>query len=489
MFKRHVIDELSSYLDNQLSEEQRLKIEEHLNLCKSCSEELFQLKLLLQKLKTLQVPGLSSEFEAVLKNEIVQQELQKGEAKMKRKPLAILIPSGVLAGILVFLLVGQIYVKRGMQPRLKDSSDDIGEQFAPGYSTGQSQERAYEPYYTMSAGGAKGSLEGWRRMAGGSNQSSKQSIDSGWALSTGSMYADYNEPTVRYMAREREGTQGFGDYAYEEKKPDTTGTEVKTAYLGSGVAGELGGIPPSGEGSVIVIQPILPATGQGERIIRTAQIRLEVGDGQEAYKKASLICQESGGYLSSSTFYKDSEARESATITMRIPKDKFLEVLDKLGVLGKVENITTQSQDISQEYANIKTQLDAAMVVYNKMLEALQKRQVTIPEAMRLESELTPVLRRVEDFKNKLEYLNNAVSFTTITVRFHEPNISVKLLKETQERISESFLTAKINALKFLIHIIPNIIIYAIILAVFIAVFTAAVFLVRYLIVHSGKRE
>ena len=114
-----------------------------------------------------------------------------------------------------------------------------------------------------------------------------------------------------------------------------------------------------------------------------------------------------------------------------------------------------EAQDITQEYANLKNQLETTRIVYDKMMQALQKRQVTIPEAMRLESELSLILLRVESLKNRIDYLNNAISFTTITVYFHEPQVSLKALKESKQGIKESMLAASIGAVKFLARAIP----------------------------------
>jgi len=457
MNRGHVIKELSNYLDNQLSEKEKLKVETHLQSCKACSYELERLKVLSQKLKAWQAPGLDVSFDHAVRNEIVAWELKRGQVKMKKKTLAILVPSGVLAGILVFAFLGalgQLYIKRGVQGSLRPSSDNMGKQFNPAGSREAIVSRRYE------------------RHPGGTQ-----------AAVSGSFGLD-KEGYVNYYVRD-----GKFDMSTVETKfnngasygEDQTG-RVGTQRISGGVHEELAS--QTGEGSVIVIQPTLPATGEGEKIIRTGTVKLEVENGKEAYKKASELCQELGGYLASSNFYRDEEGREAGTITMRIPKDKFTTALERLSALGKVDNIFTDSQDISQEYANLKSQLDAAMVVYNKMLEALQKRQVTIPEAMRLESELSPVLRRVADLKNKIEYLNNAVSFTTITVNFHEPKISAKSLKESGRFIRESMLTAAVNTVRFLAIAIPAIILIVLYLGVGIAV----VLLVKYWIIRIFKR-
>ncbi|MBP7216843.1 MAG: DUF4349 domain-containing protein, partial [Candidatus Omnitrophica bacterium] len=159
--------------------------------------------------------------------------------------------------------------------------------------------------------------------------------------------------------------------------------------------------------------------------------------------------------------------------------------------LGKVENITTDSQDVAQEYANLNAELEAAMVAYNKTLEALQKRQTTINEAVRLESQLTPIMKRVQLLRNKIEYLNNAVSFTTITVDFHEPAVSAKVLQEAKQQLKTELLKRKIHWIKTLPAVVEGAVGFLFIVlqvVVVIALIVAAVFGLKYLIIQLFKR-
>lgn len=437
MDKCHMLKELSNYLDNQLSETQKLGVEEHLKECALCSQELDRLKLLSEKLKLWQVPKLDENFNNSVIKEVVRQDIERGAVKMKKKTLAILVPSSALMIILFFVFLGNIYINRGIKSHLRSASDDIGSQFAPKPTRTQAVSRQnHEPYYVKTDQDKK-LAEANRR------------VDS------------FQE----HVLVGRGGAVGQND-GYAPRDYQDTGT------------GEYG------QGSVIVIQPVLPATGQGEMIIRTAQVSLEVEDGSKAYKDAIAICNALGGYLASSRLYKDAESRNSGILIMRIPKDKFLTALDKLTLLGKVENSTTDSRDVQQEYSNLKARLDASMVVYKKMLEALQKKQATIPEAMRLESELTPVLQRIEALKNQLETLNNSVSFTTINLNFHEAEVSGKVLKEIRSSIKESFLATSIKTAQFLVKAVPTIlvtVIWAVVLLV-------AAILVKNLIMRLFKR-
>lgn len=480
MDKCRILKELSSYLDNQLSDRRKIKVEKHLEACEDCAKELMRLKFLSQKIKAWQAPALSPDFDASLRNKIVQEELERGAVKMNKKTLRILIPSGVLAGILVLVLFGAM--KRGIQGKIKESSSEIGEQYRVGssasrYSTvsygSTADKKAYEPYYASSSFDvARGSTDTESPGAGGG--------------------------ALRYQGKDMASRTGSVSFAQMDRQKLDNGTitspEELKEFVNSAVALTKRSVEMraqellSGEGSIIVIQPVLPATGEGEKIIRTAGIRLEVEDGQIAYKKAAAICQELDGYLAASNFYKDNEGRESGTIIMRIPKDNFLSALDKLGGLGKVENSATNSQDVGPEYANLKTELDTAMIVYDKMLEALKKRQVTVSEAMRLESELTPIRKRIDDLKNQIEYLNNAVSFTTVTVNFHEPDVSLKVLKESQNAIKEGLIIAKINAVKSLAGAIKNLPGIFVLGVLFISVL-GVVILIRNWIIGLRKRE
>lgn len=449
MNRCHVFKELSSYLDNQLNQEQKIKVEVHLKSCSLCAQELSRLKRLSEKLKAWQIADLGSGFDSSVQKEIVARELERGEVKMKKKTLAILIPSGVLAGMLLVVFMFNGYVQRGYQGRIRESSEILNQ-----------ERKQYEPYYlekVMNPGDLLGVI-------------ARPDKDSYRSANEPLYYKTVGNSALSFMTREN----------FDSKANVISSTTLAHSQTDGGISQQ----PTAGEGSVIVIQPVLPATGQGEKIIRTAEIRLEVEDGQVSYKKASEICQNLGGYLGASRFYKDADGRESGTITMRIPKDKFLTAMDQLSALGKVENVANNSQDVSQEYANLNSRLDAVMVVYKKMLEALQKRQATIPDALRMESELTPILARIEELKNKIEYLNNAVSFTTITVTFHEPKVSVKVLNETKLNIQKGILTAKINAVNFFANIVPNLI--GIVIAI--VVLLTVAFLAKYFIVRLFRR-
>lgn len=429
MNKCHVTKQLSGYLDNQLSEKEKAKIEQHIKSCRVCSQELAGLKAVSEKLKAWQLSGPDNEFDNIVRNKIVRLELERGQVKMKNKTWAILIPSGALAGILVVAFMG-VMIKSGHQLTREYYKAEVPVMSAEKPASKINQSSGYENWEHKHV-----DLVGFA-----------ESVKMGESFVNG------------VIGKERMSKKLSTD--------QPVSTEVSSRFDAVITFAQQTPAELTGEGPVIVIQPVIPATGEGDKIIRTGFIRVEVENGKDVYNKALGICNELGGYMAGSNFHKMREGKEAGTITMRIPKDKFTIALDKLSTLGKLENINTHSQDVSQEYANIKSQLDAAMVVYNKMLEALQKRNVTISDAVRLESELTPVLKRVDDLKNKIEYLNKSVAYTTVNFDFYESAVSFKTLKESRRFIQESMITAAIKAIKFIAVAIPVLIVAIILLGI-----------------------
>ena len=58
---------------------------------------------------------------------------------MKRRAQSTLEYALMIAVVVGALIAMQVYVKRGLQGKLKDSTDQIGEQYSPGFTTGHEE--------------------------------------------------------------------------------------------------------------------------------------------------------------------------------------------------------------------------------------------------------------------------------------------------------------------------------------------------------------
>jgi Ca-activated chloride channel family protein len=154
---------LSSYLDGQLEDKQRLELEEHLKTCVSCKKEISLLKALSGRLQKWQIPDLDKSFDRSVQDRIVRGELEKGEVKMKRKLFPFFIPSGILAGVLVFLVVGSLWKAGYFRPtepityKAKEKVVVEAQPAVPVKVDSLSALKQYEPYSLPASTAAKDS--------------------------------------------------------------------------------------------------------------------------------------------------------------------------------------------------------------------------------------------------------------------------------------------------------------------------------------------
>ncbi|MBU4488272.1 MAG: von Willebrand factor type A domain-containing protein [Candidatus Omnitrophica bacterium] len=98
--------ELSSYIDNQLPEQDRRNLEEHIKTCSSCTQELKQLRLVQDAVRKWQAPEPGAFFEHAVKEEIAGGARERGATEMKTKTMTRWIPVGVLTSILLVAFAG-----------------------------------------------------------------------------------------------------------------------------------------------------------------------------------------------------------------------------------------------------------------------------------------------------------------------------------------------------------------------------------------------
>lgn len=168
MSTKHVIEQLSLYIDNALSQTEKQAVEAHLKECQSCRQELEQFKATQSLLTQWHAPSPDSGFEQEVSSRILEWERKK-EAAMKPRWRLRVIPETVILGIVGFsLLIGlQVYVRRGMQARVRDAGDQIGKQFEGGSAT-------YD-YKTITSARVKEKADAWSTVTNYEGQSMTRS--------------------------------------------------------------------------------------------------------------------------------------------------------------------------------------------------------------------------------------------------------------------------------------------------------------------------
>jgi hypothetical protein len=181
----------------------------------------------------------------------------------------------------------------------------------------------------------------------------------------------------------------------------------------------------SGGGAVAVAQPARSSLPEvGPRVIRTASLRLSVADGrfEDAVARARTIAAGVGGFVTASTASKGrGERLVRGTLVLRVPGEAYARVLDQLRGLGRVEGREESGQDVSAQLVDLQSRARHLEAVESQLLELLQ-RAANVAEALAVQSNLNAVQLELEQVRGQLGYLDDQVSYATISLDLRERN-------------------------------------------------------------------
>lgn len=164
------------------------------------------------------------------------------------------------------------------------------------------------------------------------------------------------------------------------------------------------------------------------KIIRNASLDIEAEDVVKAYDALLQHATLNGGYEASR------KVTTSGTYTVLEAKIKIKpEYLDDLltfaGTTGKIINVQTSSQDITESYYDTQTRLATMESMLKKYNEFLTNAK-TVQEALSVQSEINRLTTEIESLKGKLRYYDTMVAESTVTIVIRQTNDPVKIKKE-----------------------------------------------------------
>lgn len=164
------------------------------------------------------------------------------------------------------------------------------------------------------------------------------------------------------------------------------------------------------------------------KIIRNASLDIEADDVLKAYDALLRHAAANGGYEASR---KVTTHDEYTSLEARIKiKPEFLDdLLGFAGTTGKIINVQTSSQDITENYYDTQTRLATMESMLGKYQEFLTNAK-TVQEALSVQSEINRLTTEIESLKGKLRYYDTMVAESTVTVRIQQTNDPVKIKKE-----------------------------------------------------------
>ena len=163
-----------------------------------------------------------------------------------------------------------------------------------------------------------------------------------------------------------------------------------------------------------------PAVEDIERkLIKTGNITFETKNIDSTRNNITAAVKKYNGYISSDDNYT-TEERISNTLLVRIPDDNFDSFMaDATRGVRRFDNRSVNLSDVTEQFIDINARLSTKKELEARLLELL-KRASAITEIIEIEKQLGELRSEIESIEGRLKYLQNQVSYSTVSITFYE---------------------------------------------------------------------
>jgi hypothetical protein len=187
-----------------------------------------------------------------------------------------------------------------------------------------------------------------------------------------------------------------------------------------------GGLGGGGTGGDGVGAPVDDA-----KIVRTGTIDLQVKDVAVALAAARDGIRALRGYIGASQT-QDDDGHPVASVTYRVPVERWDDALDLLGTLGGQTTKVVSQQTNAIEVTSQIVDLDARirnLQASETALQGIAAKAVKIADVLAVEAQLTQVRGQIESLTAQRKDLGDRAAYATLSASFGMPVVAVEVAK------------------------------------------------------------
>ncbi|MFJ9559228.1 DUF4349 domain-containing protein [Streptomyces fuscichromogenes] len=151
------------------------------------------------------------------------------------------------------------------------------------------------------------------------------------------------------------------------------------------------------------------------RIIRTASLTVQVKDVPKALDEARTTAENAGGYVGGETTTRDSQGHERTRVVLRVPTERYDEVLTDLQGAGRLLDRTSKAQDVTGQVVDVDSRIRSQRASVARVRE-LMDRAAKLGDVVTLEGELSSREADLEALLAQQASLKDRTSLATVTL-------------------------------------------------------------------------
>lgn len=197
----------------------------------------------------------------------------------------------------------------------------------------------------------------------------------------------------------------------EQSEPIEDGFTISERLRGEEVADDKP--QPAGRLSDIV------KVALNRKLIREAWLTLHVQEVPKVVQKVRQVTKQLNGYIASISQSREPTGEWRATITVRVPSERYHDALYRLQGLGRIEDLREEVQDVTEEFMDLEVRLRNLKRSETQLLELLKKTG-RVRDLLDVERELSQRRTEIERLEGRLRFLTHQTIFSIIHVTLQE---------------------------------------------------------------------
>jgi hypothetical protein len=165
-------------------------------------------------------------------------------------------------------------------------------------------------------------------------------------------------------------------------------------------------------------------------IIRTASLTVQVKDVPKALDKARTTTENAGGYVGDETTSRDEKGHERTRVVLRVPVDKYDEVLAGLQGAGRLLDRTAKAEDVTDQVVDVDSRIKSQRASVARVRE-LMDRAGKLSDVVELEGELSNREADLEALLAQQASLKDRTSLATITLSLSQTPVKAAAKDES----------------------------------------------------------
>ena len=147
-----------------------------------------------------------------------------------------------------------------------------------------------------------------------------------------------------------------------------------------------------------------------QKLIRTGNVSIEVQSVSNAEEEITAWANSLGGYVTNANTWQ-----YGAGFTVRVPSERFDEAMAQAGNFGRVTNRSVNSQDVSDNYYDMKSRLETKYILRDKLQSYLGQAK-DIKDLLEIERQLNEVIEDIESTESRFKRLSGQIDYSTIYI-------------------------------------------------------------------------